>query len=177
MEGGGVDDVLNTKEDLSKRKLKAGTSKKAIASKSESGTKLKFDDEGNPHQLYEFETAPDRNAIENERISFVNSQIDNLKQADVSDKALAKSKRQEKKRKRKEREQEINNDDEVQEAVIGGDDEDDGYVSPEFDLSSEDDENESDNEGTDDEQPSAKRPKANIDDEEDYALRLLRGGN
>lgn len=96
---------------ISKRKEKMAASKKALAKYGGRGSKLVFDDEGNPHELYEMKTAEevfkDKEDVKEAGRKFVESERNRLKQADVQDKAEAKEKKQEKKRKRKEREREV----------------------------------------------------------------------
>ncbi|KAF9021679.1 DEAD-domain-containing protein [Hymenopellis radicata] len=103
-----------------------------------------------------------------------------MKVADVADKAEAKEKKREKKRKRKERERGV--DDDAAGALIAPVGEDDGYMSPDFDLP------EVDSDDDDDEPPPpSKRTRTSslggnksqshtIEDDEELALQLLRGG-
>jgi ATP-dependent RNA helicase DDX10/DBP4 len=70
------------------------------------GKKLVYDDEGNPHEVYELETEADfkaRGLPEAQRQKFIEAAREVVQTADVEDKATAKAKRQEKLRKRKER--------------------------------------------------------------------------
>ncbi|TIB89535.1 DEAD-domain-containing protein [Wallemia mellicola] len=175
LEGDGSD-LEDAAGNLSKRKLKAGQSKKAVAGKSEPGHKLRFDDDGQAHEIYELQKGEDVD-VEEEKKKFIEEHNEKLKQADIENKRQAKEKRDEKKRKRRERERDDYDDEDDEgagEAVIGGDDLDDGYVSPEFDLppSGSEDESESESES---EEPSHKKVKRNLQQEEDYALSLLRG--
>ncbi|TIC76117.1 CBF-domain-containing protein [Wallemia mellicola] len=157
LEGDGSD-LEDAAGNLSKRKLKAGQSKKAVAGKSEPGHKLRFDDDGQAHEIYELQKGEDVD-VEEEKKKFIEEQNEKLKQADIENKRQAKEKRDEKKRKRRERERDDYDDEDDEgagEAVIGGDDLDDGYVSPEFDLppSGSEDESESESES---EEPSHKK--------------------
>ncbi|TIB42839.1 hypothetical protein E3P86_00219 [Wallemia ichthyophaga] len=180
LESGGSDgEEDDAAGNLSKRKLRAGQSKKAIAGKSEPGHKLRFDEDGQAHELYELQKGEDVD-VDNEKKRFIDEQNKQLKLADVENKRVAKEKRDEKKRKRKDREVEGDDSDDAAEAVIG-DGEDDGYVSPEFDLGDEDEiEGESGSDGeSDDKESSQKKQKKesetrDIDDDEEYALSLLR---
>lgn len=168
---GDASDLDDAAGNLSKRKLKAGQSKKAVAGKSEPGHKLRFDDDGEAHEIYELQKGEDVD-VEEEKKKFIEEQNEQLKQADIENKRQAKEKRDEKKRKRRERERDDydEEDEEAGEAVIGGDEPDDGYISPEFDLPPSGSEDESESEG-----PSHKKVKRNLQQEEDYALSLLRG--
>ena len=72
-----------------------------------SGTKTVFDDDGQAHALYELQNENDFQQdgdAETQRQKFVDEEANRIREVDVEDKALAKSKRQEKKIKRKERE-------------------------------------------------------------------------
>ncbi|KAF8752178.1 DEAD protein [Rhizoctonia solani] len=143
-------------EDISQRKLKIGQSKRAMLKYKSGGTKLVFDDDGEPIPL--------RTRMRDE---------------DVLDKQEAREKKKEKKRKRKDREQEAGGGDAT---VLGpGADDDDGYISPDFDdLLSDGDEDDSPvyrpNKKI---KGRANVPKENeprdIDDDEALALRMLRG--
>ena len=91
--------------DLSKRKIRMMKSKKALAKAGPSGTKLVFDDNGQPHAIYEFKDVRDIN-VERDGAEFMEKEIGKMQEADVNDMAVAKEKKREKKRKRKERERE-----------------------------------------------------------------------
>ncbi|WAQ89278.1 hypothetical protein PtA15_10A702 [Puccinia triticina] len=161
---------------LSKRKLKLATSKKAVAMSGIGlGKKVIFDDEGEAHQAYEIlqeEEYKKNHNVESEIKDFVVREKEKVKQADQTDKLVAKNKRAEKKRKRK-----LNPEGNQNEAIHGArvaelvsNDEDDGYISPEFDLPSE---SESGSDGDGD--PHRHRPKKfkalgrreSLDEEED----------
>ncbi|KAJ7057159.1 P-loop containing nucleoside triphosphate hydrolase protein [Mycena amicta] len=172
----------DTNADLSKRKQRMGRSKRAIM-EGGLGHKIVFDDEGRPREVYEMEDAREwiegRGGIEGVKEAgekFAEGERGKMKEATVLDKEEAREKKKEKKRKRKEREQEEAGLGGGKGPVAMGHDEDDGYVSPEFDLPSGDDE--------DDERemwaqpPPAKRSKkahTTLEDDEELALRLLRG--
>ncbi|TFY67036.1 hypothetical protein EVJ58_g1894 [Rhodofomes roseus] len=178
--------ALSESENISKRKQRMAVSKKAIAKYGPKGSKLVFDDEGGAHEIYEMK-APEEvfgegsAAVKEAGKVFVEGERGRMKETDVKDKEEARDKKREKKRKRKEREREEMGYD----ADGGGGmvatlepvDEDDGYVSPEFDLPSE----------SEDEAPPAKRSKAStnqvrkrdagattLEEEEELALQLLR---
>jgi ATP-dependent RNA helicase DDX10/DBP4 len=149
----------------------------------EMGKKLIFDDEGKPHELYEmadaeefFKAGPE--GVKDAGKKFVESERGRLRVADILDKEEAKEKKREKKRKRKERERADVTDDDLGPApIVASFLDEDGYVSPEFDLLSGDDE---------DLPPPTKRNKTapqnvsrrsaelTLDDEEELASRLLR---
>jgi ATP-dependent RNA helicase DDX10/DBP4 len=193
-------------ENLSKRKLKLSRTKRTVAEIGQLGQKLIFDDDGNPHEMYEM-VNPDEfykhgtEAVREAGRTFAEGEKGKLKNADVQDKQKAKEKRNEKKRKRKERKRGVSESaivqhafrpnspylkmdkdtDEVRAIVGSPSDRDDGYVSPDFGLPSED-ENEDDVV-----LPPPKRTKSSaklrsgravelgsIEDEEEMALRLLR---
>jgi ATP-dependent RNA helicase DDX10/DBP4 len=99
--------------DLSKRKLKLGRAKQTIL-KNGIGTKVVFDDAGNPHSLYEM-ADPDAwyaakgglEGAKEEGVLFAQKEGSKMRVADVVDREEAKAKKQEKKRKRKEKEREV----------------------------------------------------------------------
>ncbi|OCH87503.1 DEAD-domain-containing protein [Obba rivulosa] len=182
------DAALSESDFVSKRKLKMANSKKALGKYGPKGNKLVFDDEGRPHEVYEMQDADKvfrgvDEAMEEGR-RFVEGERGKLKEADVVDKAEAKEKKREKKRKRKEREHEgagLEDDDAYGPAIVPLP-EDDGYVSPEFDLSSGPESDEEREQW----QPPTKRAKVSagksrgpatddlLQDEEELALQLLR---
>ncbi|KAF5348907.1 hypothetical protein D9756_009812 [Leucocoprinus leucothites] len=174
---------------LSKRKLKMNKAKRTIATGGVN-TKLIFDDEGKAHQLYELEDGEkwfeERGGLlgaQEEGKKFAESERTKMRVTDVVDREEAREKKREKKRKRKEREKAINGDDEGGPvAVIEPTEEGDGYVSPEFDLPSESDEEPSSftprKRATFEERPASKKRKVDADedmgDDEELALHLLR---
>ncbi|KXN84023.1 ATP-dependent RNA helicase DBP4 [Leucoagaricus sp. SymC.cos] len=176
------------KENLSKRKQKLGKAKRAIATGG-TNTKLVFDDEGNAHQLYELEDGEkwfeERGGLlgaQEEGQKFAEGERTKMKVTDVVDRQEAKDKKREKKRKRKERERAVYGDDEIGPVVtLGSVEEDSGYVSPEFDLPSESEEEASypangKRQAVEDHPPAKKRKvddDEDIDDDEELALRLL----
>jgi ATP-dependent RNA helicase DDX10/DBP4 len=90
----------------SNRREKLLQSKKKLTKLMDKGKKLVYDDEGNPHEVYELETEADfkaRGLPEAQRQKFIEAAREVVQTADVEDKATAKAKRQEKLRKRKER--------------------------------------------------------------------------
>lgn len=93
----------------SKRREKLATSKKKLAALKTKGTKMRFDDDGKAHAVYELQ---DENAFaasgtaESQRKKFLLDESKKVKIADVDDRDLARRKKQEKKEKRKQRERE-----------------------------------------------------------------------
>ncbi|KAI6038586.1 DEAD-domain-containing protein [Pisolithus marmoratus] len=171
-------------EDLSKRKLKLSRTKRMIAKYGQLGQKLIFDEEGNPHEVYEM-VKPEEfykhgsDSVREAGRKFAEGERGRLKEADVLDKQLAKEKRQEKKRKRKEREKGLRgNEDGMHGPIVAPLSDEEGYVTPEFDLPSDSE--------SEVEPPPPKRIKPfasgsstsprprNLEDEEELALRLLR---
>ncbi|KXN89416.1 ATP-dependent RNA helicase DBP4, partial [Leucoagaricus sp. SymC.cos] len=173
------------KENLSKRKQKLGKAKRAIVTGG-TNTKLVFDDEGNAHQLYEledgekwFEEQGGLLGAQEEGRKFAEDERTKMKVTDVVDRQEAKDKKREK---RKERERAVYGDDEIGPVVtLGSVEEDSGYVSPEFDLPSESEEEASypangKRQAVEDHPPAKKRKvddDEDIDDDEELALRLL----
>lgn len=184
---------------VSKRQAKRALSKKVVAKTSgDNPKKLVFDEEGNAHEIYEFEGEDDfRKAGDSEaqKKKFLDREQALMEKLDVEDKQLAKDKRQEKKRRRREMlraEMEDGSDDEGYEVTLGGGDDDDGDSMGEPDLD-RDMEHSSDDE---DERPAKKarwfdrndddeRPKKNsgvleveqpdtLEDLEALSTRLLR---
>lgn len=135
---------------VSKRSAKKALSKKLSLANKGTATKLKFDDDGVAHPIYELEDEEDFAKAGDAKVQkeqFVSREKSVMSRADEEDKLTAKEKRQEKKRKRKEAERrEFDGDDsEIEEGVrlATGD--------LEKDMVSSDDEAEQD--------PRSKRPK------------------
>lgn len=98
------DENLPESSHLSKRKLKMGTSKKAMLSFKGNPTKLIFDEDGASHAIYELKDDDDFKAdgdAKDQQKKFVDEERAALAVIDVLDKERAKEKRREKKRKRK----------------------------------------------------------------------------
>ncbi|KAJ7701863.1 P-loop containing nucleoside triphosphate hydrolase protein [Mycena rosella] len=180
---GGLD-LPDEAADISKRKQRMGKAKRTLLTGG-MGRKLIFDDEGNPHELYEMEAA-DRwiedkgglKGVTQEGLKFAEGEVGKMRVTNVLDKEEAREKKREKKRKRKEREKAAEGD-MGGPLVVGPVSDDDGYVSPEFDLPSAS--------GSEDDAemwvaPPAKRSKTShaepqrtaVEDDEELALRLLR---
>jgi len=97
----------------SKRKEKLLKSKKKLLKLKEKGTKLVFDEEDNPHQIYELEDEDQfkqRGSADAQKDKFLEAEQSRLQVADVADRHVAKEKKQEKKAKRKAREREEHED-------------------------------------------------------------------
>ena len=93
----------------SKRKEKLLKSKKKLLKLKERGQKLVFDEEGNPHQVYELEGEDQfkqRGPADAQKAKFLEDEQARLQTADLADKQAAKAKRKERREKRKAREAE-----------------------------------------------------------------------
>jgi ATP-dependent RNA helicase DDX10/DBP4 len=91
----------------SNRREKLLQSKKKLTKLMDRGKRLVYDDEGNPHEVYELEDEAAFKAKglpEVQRQKFIEAAREVVETADVEDKAAAKAKKKEKLRKRKERE-------------------------------------------------------------------------
>lgn len=92
---------------VSKRSAKKALSKKLSSANNGNATKLKFDDDGVAHPIYELEDEEDfakAGDAKTQKEEFVSREKNVMSRVDEDDKATAKEKRQEKKRKRKEAE-------------------------------------------------------------------------
>lgn len=93
----------------SKRREKLLKSKKKLLKYKGKGTKLVYDEEGNPHELYELEDEEkfrSRGDAKDQQARFLAQESERTRLADVEDKEVARQKRREKKEKRKARERE-----------------------------------------------------------------------
>lgn len=91
----------------SKRREKALKSKKKMLKFKGNPSKVVFDDEGNPHEIYEFQDEDafkQQGPAQEQRQQFVDSETYRVREADLDDKQLAKERRKEKRNKRKARE-------------------------------------------------------------------------
>ena len=91
----------------SKRKEKLLKSKKKLLKLKGKGTKLVFDDEGKPHQVYELEDEnqfKQRGPADAQKADFLEKEQEVLQAADLLDKQTAKAKKKGKREKRKARE-------------------------------------------------------------------------
>lgn len=99
---------LISSEDLSKRKLKAASTKKGLLKMRPAPTKVVFEDDGTARDFYKAgERAEQEAGNEEERRKFFEQEKERMKEADVIDRQVAREKRRELKRKRKEREREV----------------------------------------------------------------------
>ncbi|EEH18417.1 ATP-dependent RNA helicase DBP4 [Paracoccidioides brasiliensis Pb03] len=90
----------------SHRREKLLKSKKKLLKYKGKGSKLIFDDDGNPHEVYEMEDEDDfqkRGPADAQRTKFLELEAERTRLADIRDKEIAKQKKREKKEKRKER--------------------------------------------------------------------------
>lgn len=184
--------ALISAEDLSKRKLKAATSKKALLKSRPAPDKLIFDEvTGEARNFYE-----QGKEVENlaggleSRAKFLEEERERMREAHKVDREVAREKKREKKRKRQERERERM---EVGSGDDGSDGEDGGVVAviggagySDQELGGQDSQDDQDDQDDrDDREPRGKRPKRSstskvgvaesIEDEEALALRLLQG--
>jgi ATP-dependent RNA helicase DDX10/DBP4 len=112
--GGKVVNLAGASQPLiidSHRREKLLKSKKKLLQFMDKGKKIVYDDEGNPHEVYELENEDDfkaRGLPEEQRQKFIEAARQIVEEADVDDKAAAREKRREKLRKRKEKEQSRN---------------------------------------------------------------------
>ena len=91
----------------SKRKEKLLKSKKKTLKLRDKGTKLVFDDEGQPHQIYELENEDqfrEHGPADDQKQRFLHIENERLQHADLADKQAAKLKKREKRSQRKARE-------------------------------------------------------------------------
>ncbi|KAL8782313.1 MAG: hypothetical protein Q9213_005507 [Squamulea squamosa] len=93
----------------SNRARRLQTSKKHLLKYRPKAHKLVFDDEGNPHEVYEFEdekTFLKKGDVEKQREEFVGKEGRRLREVEDVDKGVEKGKRRERKEKRRKRERE-----------------------------------------------------------------------
>ncbi|KIL68387.1 hypothetical protein M378DRAFT_21908 [Amanita muscaria Koide BX008] len=172
------DTIPHVAHELSRRKQNLGNAKRKVLTGG-LPKKLIFDEEGDPHEMYELEDGEQwfqekggLEGIKTEGEKFAEGERAKMKATDAVDKQEAREKKREKKRKRKDKERATKQSGDAT-AVLESDAENDGYISPEFDLSAH-----SDDEGS----PPYKRNKASQDTEhnrgsvemEGLALQLLR---
>ncbi|WRT70571.1 ATP-dependent RNA helicase DBP4 [Kwoniella shivajii] len=174
---------LITSEDLSKRKLKAATSKKSKLKNGPMPDKIIFDEEtGEARNFYEVgKDVENEFGNEEKRKEFLEKERERMKIEDKFDKEVAREKKRELKRKRKEREREARNEymsDEGDEPVayLGGGDEDQTDLeesvaspSPEPEVRNK---KKRKNKFKDDDEIEE---QGGLEDEEALALRLLQG--
>ncbi|EPQ31146.1 uncharacterized protein PFL1_01335 [Pseudozyma flocculosa PF-1] len=155
--------TADSTNNLSKRKLAMGQSKKALALAGKRGIseKLLFDDEGNAHALYELQGEEDFQKQGDARTQALRWELEErqrMEEADVEDKERAKEKRREKRQRQKERERALERGDDVdsddgddsegqdhaREVLAPLDNRSDGYETPDFDIGSESEEDDQD---------------------------------
>ena len=108
---------IDGKEDLiidSKRREKVLASKKKLLKYKGKGTKIVYDEDGNPHDVYEMEDEDDfkkRGTAAEQRAEFLELEAERARLADVRDKEIAKQKKREKKEKRRARAKGLLDDD------------------------------------------------------------------
>jgi ATP-dependent RNA helicase DDX10/DBP4 len=105
----------------SKRREKLLKSKKKLLKFKGKGTKLVYDDEGNPHEVYELEDEEQfkaRGDAKDQQAKFLAEEAERTRMADMEDKEVAKQKRREKKEKRKARERELLAEAEEEERLV-----------------------------------------------------------
>lgn len=170
---------LISSEDLSKRKLKAGTSKKAKIKTGPAPEKLIFDESGQAREFYEMGHDAESGAGDiAKRREFLEQERERMREADRVDREVAREKKREKKRKRKEREREREEEEGV--AVLGGgSDEQDGHS---FGYQSESEVEDRPKKGKkgrktgrEESLDDGGRGGQGLEDEEALALRLLQG--
>lgn len=91
----------------SRRREKLLKSKKKLLKFKEKGKKLVFDDEGQPHQIYELEDEQQfkqRGPADAQKTQFLRAEQERLQAADLADKLAAKAKKKERRERRKARE-------------------------------------------------------------------------
>ncbi|EEH06881.1 ATP-dependent RNA helicase DBP4 [Histoplasma capsulatum G186AR] len=90
----------------SHRREKLLKSKKKMLKYKGKGSKLVFDEDGNPHEVYEMEDEDDfkkQGSADAQRAKFLELEAERTRLADIRDKEIAKQKKRERKEKRKER--------------------------------------------------------------------------
>ncbi|CAK9440979.1 uncharacterized protein LODBEIA_P48480 [Lodderomyces beijingensis] len=120
---------------VSKRQAKKALSRKATLASKGNPTKLKFDDDGVAHALYELEDEEDfikAGDAKQQKQDFVTKERETMKVQDLADKDMERQKRQEKKRKRKEAERQFR-----EEAQYSDDDDDDRESIPDLERDME----------------------------------------
>jgi ATP-dependent RNA helicase DDX10/DBP4 len=107
----------------SKRREKLLKSKKKLLKFKGKGTKLVYDDEGNPHEIYEMEDEEQfraRGDADTQRQRFVAEETERTRRADIEDKELVREKKREKKEKRRARDRALAEEEAGEEAGIQG---------------------------------------------------------
>lgn len=166
---------LITSDDLSKRKLKAAATRTGQLKNRPAPTKVIFGEDGEARDIYEKGIEAEQAAAA-DRDGYLADERERMAAADIVDREVAREKRREKKRKRKERERELmgeySDDEGGAVAFIGGASGDEepyeGYTGEGI--------------GSESPEPEPTRPAKKtrnaapaLEDEEELALRLLRG--
>ncbi|OZJ05283.1 hypothetical protein BZG36_01938 [Bifiguratus adelaidae] len=164
-------------EDISKptSKRQLQMTKKERIKNMKSGERLVFDDEGNPHQLYEMQTEQDflkAGAPAAQQAKYIGETTEAMKDADLMDKQVAREKRKEKRLARKLREREAAEGHEPITVTLGSPDDEGGPMA---------DEESSEEEEAPQEAPRRKKQRIleveqpeTLEDQEALALQLLR---
>ncbi|ODV78978.1 ATP-dependent RNA helicase DBP4 [Suhomyces tanzawaensis NRRL Y-17324] len=114
-----LDELPDLNKPVSKRAEKKALSKKM--SLTGNATKLKFDDDGVAHPLYELEDEDDfkaKGSAKDQKESFVSKETVAMNEADIEDMLTVKEKKKEKKRRRKEMERRMNESSDDEDANI-----------------------------------------------------------
>ncbi|KAL7422642.1 ATP-dependent RNA helicase dbp4 [Cryptotrichosporon argae] len=172
--------ALPASDELSKRALKAATSKKGALKHRPVPEKLVFDDAGEAREFYEAGRDAEAQAAR-ERARYVAEETERMKAADKVDREVAREKKRERKRKRKERERE------AREGYASGGFDDDGdgddYEGPVIGAPEVESDSEAGAEPAHEPEPGRKRKRGAknaaaapaFDDDEELALKLLQG--
>jgi ATP-dependent RNA helicase DDX10/DBP4 len=152
----------------SKRREKLLKSKKKLLKLKEKGTKMVFDEDGIPHQIYELEDEEafrQQGPAEVQRAKFLEDEAARVREADLDDKQLAKQKKREKREKRKAREAAemagIGNEEAPDLVALKGDEDPMAFMAS-LPLADEE------------EKRPTKRPKKWFEDESDDEIRLAK---
>ncbi|KAK0451844.1 P-loop containing nucleoside triphosphate hydrolase protein [Armillaria borealis] len=154
-----------------------GRAKRTLILNTPSSKKIVFNDAGEAREAYGVadaeEWVQERGGMEGvmkEGAKYAEGERGKMRIADVVDKEEAREKKREKKRKRKEREREVGMIDDG--PVVEPLPEDDGYVSPTFDFST-DDEDDAVSPPSKRQKSTQNRKSGGIEDDEELALQLL----
>lgn len=147
----------------SKRREKLLKSKKKLLKYKPKGAKLVYDDDGNPHEIYELEDEEQfrqRGNPDDQRSRFLELEAERTRLADIKDKEIAKQKKREKKEKKKEQARAEREGRELDQAPVLAPYEDDVEKGAPSKAYSE----ESEAEGT---RPSKKQRRVSVEDAQD----------
>jgi len=176
---------LISSEDLSKRKLKAGASKKQSLRNKPTGEKLVFDDEGLATDFYKSGRQEEElGGGEAARREFQEREREKMREVSKVDREVARAAKMEKKRKRKDKEREVSPTMRVRfgqanEQARGLDVENSDEDGPVAILAGPDDDEFSEEESfvppPREDRGKRQRVESNVEDEEALALKLLQG--